>query len=238
MKFSILNLLLVLTTTASFIGLYASWSRNSKIVERYEADISEQDTEIAQLQAALKSLRQEAGFLTINDPTRIHAVKLRTTSRKTWSYRVYLPQGHSYYFATQINSLPSVDALPEVEAPPGPSTIKGLQGNSVTIGRDPGEYVVTLSINSIGENWNYRLNVRKSGNAGDGATGGSVISCAKGEWPHQLAFQAEGGVSNQINCSVDQECLLLDFRAMDESMKTSSDSKQGAILWIGLADNS
>ena len=124
MKFSILNLLLVLTTTASIIGLYASWRTNSRIVEHYEANLSKQETEIEQLQASLKSLRQEAGSLTIDDPTKLHALKLRTTSDKTWSYRVYLPQGNSYYFATKINDLPSEGTLPDVDTSPARSTIR------------------------------------------------------------------------------------------------------------------
>ena len=236
MKFSILNLLLVLTAAASVVGLYASWRTNSEIVERYEANISKQEAEIAQLQAELKSLRQEAGSLTIDDPKKIHAVRLRTTSEKTWSYRVYLPRGDNYYFAAQINSLPSAGTLPDVESPPEVSTIKGLPGNSVAIGRASGEHVVTLSINRDGKNWRYRLTVRKSGDSGAGAVGGSAINCTEEEWPNKAAWQAEGGVSNQAEFSVEQKCLLLDFRAPEKSNSSSGDAKQGAILWVGLAN--
>ena len=146
------------------------------MVARYEANVSRQKKEILQLQAALKSQRQEAGSLTIDEPTRIHAVKLLIRSEKTWSYRVYLPQDHSYYFATQINSLPAQGVLPDVEAPPGTRTIKLLRNNGVAIGCGPGEYVVTLSVARVGEDWNYRLRVRKSGEAAGGAVGGSAIT--------------------------------------------------------------
>lgn len=236
MKFSIFSLLLLVTAAASVLGLFASWRTNSGIVQQYESRVSKYELEIDELQAALKSLRQEAGFLTVEDPSKIHAVKQRTTLDNSWSYRVLLPEGRNYYLATQINSLPLDGEIPTVEHPPNSSTIKFLRTNSSAIGIGPGEYVVTLVVMLVEQDWVYRLKVRKAGDSEDGKTGGSVINMADGEWPNKPDWQASGGVSNQEEFAVDRDCLLLDFRAMKNSMTTSSKSTQGALLWLGTID--
>jgi len=236
MKFSILNLLLVLTAVAALLGMYVSRLANLRTIQRYELIVSELKARHAELNDQNRTLRQELGSLTITDLKQIHAIKLRTTARKTWSYRVYLPDGANYYFACQINSLPLEPVPPTVPNPPGTSTIGAIATNSVGIGAAPGEYVVTLSIHETNSQWAYKMNVRKTGTAGDGATGGSIINDADGKWPYIENWDSTGGVSNQVELTVDQSPLvLLDHRAMNGIVKSSRDSDQGAMLWVGIA---
>src|SRR5688500_3942876 len=44
----------------------------------------------------LIELRKEAGYLTIDDDARIHAVRLPTLEALEWRWRLYLPPGRSY----------------------------------------------------------------------------------------------------------------------------------------------
>ena len=132
--------------------------------------------------------------------------------------------------------MPLGGKLPSVADPPGTSTISALTTNSVGIGKGPGEYVVTLSVKKVDGDWRFQLDVRKSGDAGTGSSGGGLIEAADGKWPNTADWIASGGVSNQAEFSLDQQCLLLDFRAMSKSVTTSGASDQGALLWVALAD--
>lgn len=165
MKFSILNLLLVLTAIAVAIGLYCSRKASIEASARYEAVIAGLAADQSKLEIENKQLRQEVGALTITEPKKIHAIRLKSIQPRTWSYRVHLPKGRQYYFACQINSLPLTSVPPSVENPPGPSTIGSITENSTGIGRPAGEYIVTLSVNVADGKWKYRLDVRKAGNA-------------------------------------------------------------------------
>ena len=237
MKYSLVNLLLILTTAAAFAGLYGAWRSNSQTVARFQSKAEAYEQTISELRDALRKLKQETGQLTIEEKTNILAVKMQTDSERTWKYRVFLPEGHNYYFGSQINSLP-VDSklMPVANDPPGPRTIGILATNSVGVGVESGEFIVALSISKTNDDWRYRLQVNRAGEAGTGRTGGSVIQCEETEWPNASDWTARSGVNNQEAFSVDDGCLLLDFRAMPNSINESAKSKQGAILWVTATD--
>ncbi len=94
---------------------------------------------------------------------------------------------------------------------------------------------MTLSIHQNNAQWEYKLNVRKTADAGDGATGGSIIVDADDKWPNKENWNATGGVSNQVELPADKLPLaLLDYRAMNGNTKSSMDSDQGVMLWVGI----
>ncbi len=95
MKISILNLLMVLIAVAAIFGMYRSRQANLKTTQRFELLVAELKVKKrgTRLEGQNRILRQELGSLTITEPKQIHAVKLRSTASKTWSYRVYLPEG-------------------------------------------------------------------------------------------------------------------------------------------------
>ena len=99
MKFSLLNLFVALTAIAAIVGLYSARQANVEAARRYEKEIAELKADHEYVAAENKYLRQELGCLTITEPTKLHAVKVRTDQPKTWSYRVHLPEGRQYYFA-------------------------------------------------------------------------------------------------------------------------------------------
>ena len=226
MKFSVLNLLMILTAIAFAIGLYSSNRARAKLEAERETLLAEN-----------KALRTELGCLTINDPEKLHAINVRTEEARKWSYRVLLPEGRNYYFACQINALPLASAPPPVAKPPSPTTIRTLRTNSVAIGRSHGEYIVTLSIDLESGDWKYRMSVRKAGEAGDGVTGGSSINDVDGKWPEVRESVATGGVYNQREISLENSPLvLLDHRAMNDGVTVSNNSNQGCMLWVGAAN--
>ena len=90
---------MALTAIAAIVGLYSARQANVEAARRYEKEIAELKADHEYVAAENKYLRQELGCLTITEPTKLHAVKVRTDQPKTWSYRVHLPEGRQYYFA-------------------------------------------------------------------------------------------------------------------------------------------
>lgn len=221
---------------ASALGLVSARYEQQSTVQRYEAVVSELKANYAALENQNKELRQELGLLSMTDADRIYAVKLRTSSKHSWSYRVFLPEGATYFFACQINSLPLDQNPPVVASPPDSSTIATLAMNSMGIGCTSGEFVVTLAIEKIQSQWEYKLNVRKRGDAGDGATGGSRIVESDDQWPTSEGWSSTGGVTIQSSILSEQlPMVLLNHRSMTETMTSSDESSRGVMLWVGLS---
>lgn len=233
MKFSIFNLLLVVSVTAAIVGVYALRQANVELKKDHQAEVAKYEETVAELNRDIASMRQELGHLTIKERERVYAVRLRNTTANTWSYRVYLPEGRDYYIGAKINSLPLQGKFPSVDNPPGASTISTLADQSIGIGREPGNYLVTLSVKEERGQWHCRLNVRESGDPGDGSTGGFSISDTSGKWPATADWIAAGGVSFQRDFAADEPLLLLDFRAMSGKDQNSASSEHGAIVWVG-----
>ncbi|WP_157593896.1 hypothetical protein [Rubripirellula obstinata] len=234
MKFSILNLLLVITAAAALLALRFSHLERVELTQRHERVISAMKGELRALENEVAAMRQEIGMLTITDPAQIHAVKVPSSAALQWSYRVYLPKGSDYYFACQINSLPDDRDSLHRSNPPSINTIARTHRNGIGMGQPPGEYIVTLSIEQKNSEWTYRLNVRESGKAEDGSTGSGRINDANNKWPSTSDWVAVGGVTDQVRLSKDRSFLaLLDFRAMSETDTSSAGATQGAMLWVG-----
>lgn len=238
MKFSILNLLLVLTAAAAMLGLYRSRQALLETAQRYEFLVSELNAKHAELESQNRALRQELGCLTMIDPKKIHAVKLRTNAPGTWSYRVHLPEGANYYVACKINSLSLKQNLPAMTSRSPLGSFEFLGRNSEGTSVPAGEFVVTLKVfeDDDGE-WKFRLNVRTSGDAGNGNTATRRINDLVGKWPNVDSFNglATGGISNQRVFHEDAgPCVLLDLRALSDKVTSSADSDQGAMLWVGI----
>lgn len=213
MKISVLNLVLIIAVLASSIGTFGYM------------------LEMTHLKAELKSLRQEAGYLSVEDRTKIHAVRIQTFHENVWSYRIFLPTNQTYYLGTKFNSLSPNWKLPVVKKPPKPFSIVSIK-NGTVIGIKPGEYIVSLSIQKIENSWKYSLNIREPGSGGVGTTSIKTIACTQNEWPNTSFTLMESGVTDQENKTVDRKLVLLNLRAGIRSGIASSNSKQGALFWI------
>lgn len=239
----------MLTVIAAVFGIYSSRRANIEMARQYDTVIAELKADRDAIARENRKLNEELSCLTIIHPDKLHAVKVKTYEARTWSYRVYLPKGRQYYFACQVNSLPLANALPAVTNPPDPKSIGLIDKNSTAIGRPHGEYIVTLSVGLIENQWKYSMDVRKPDVASTGAVGTSVvkgpssststsvIDDVDGKWPLVQEEIVSGGVSDPREISLEKlPLVLLNFRAMNEGVTNSADSSQGCMLWVGTSN--
>ena len=224
-RVSLLTLMFLMTIVALSFGLYGAHENNRRLTGQSKV-----------IKAENAKIREENGFLTINDPTRIHAIALPEFRPLTWSYRVHLPPGRNYFVACKVNGLPLGGVFPKFGRPPGTSTISSGKGNAVAIGLAPAEYLITLAIfkNEQGD-WKCHLNCRSSNFVTDGkrkdATSGIGFS-AKDQWPSLQGSFSSGGVSKQMTVvAPDKPIVLLDGRAI-RGKGSSNKSTEGVLVWI------
>lgn len=246
LQFSLLNMLFVVTTLAAFVGLYSSWQTIRRLTEGHQ-----------QILAENKELRAEQGVLTIEDPTKVQAIRIADPRDDVWSYRVYLPPGHQYYLAGQANNLPLNRKPPRFGpgAPPGPSsTVSGRSdrgGTMIASGCSSGEHLVSIALsrNDRREKY-YRVNMTPTTPGSTGANIGQGIRDEPGKWPAveldspdrskmPLSFMLTG-VHDHTPTVVSTDSgsiVLLELRFMHDNITSSADSDEGLIVWIGVADD-
>jgi hypothetical protein len=61
---------------------------------------------LRQANESVKQLREEVGYLDIEDPTKVHVLALETTEPDTWRWRVYIPKGNTYAWRLASENLP------------------------------------------------------------------------------------------------------------------------------------
>jgi hypothetical protein len=125
-RFSLLTILLVMALVACGITIWQLWR------------------EVGPLRVEVRTLRGEVGRLSIDDPTKLHAIQVRQTDELVWKWRLWIPAGHSYVLHTVGGKVPH----------------EGFPPNSNT-----------LTISHTGETWvEYRI----AKNANDGHWWGMV----------------------------------------------------------------
>lgn len=62
--------------------------------------------ELAQARSELRRLRDEVGYLTIEDKTKFHAVALDSEEPNTWRWRLFVPQGNRYKWNIAAKDIP------------------------------------------------------------------------------------------------------------------------------------
>ena len=87
-RFSLLALLL----SAAFICLSVSHWNTSR--------------QLATVQLKLRQLRDEVGYLTVQDRTKFHAVALESSEPNTWQWRLFLPKGAKYKWNIACEAIP------------------------------------------------------------------------------------------------------------------------------------
>lgn len=236
MKFSqlsLLNILLLITTAGALFALYSSQQRNRQVVATLETTKAGMESEIKAHKAEAIKLREEFGFLTIEDKTKIHAIAVPFEQRSmTWTYRVYLPEGNDYFAACKINDLPMASEQPKIDfKTPGTTTIAGGY-NSCGIGISSGEYLITIAVILESNKYRYALSCKASKGSSNG-TGGSLIADAEDKWPMKThSFASQGVTQKQTIAPNAVPLILLDGRSFGEKSKSSNKSTEGIIAWI------
>jgi hypothetical protein len=107
--------------------------------------------QIAAASTEIRSLRNELGYLTIDDRDRIQVRQIKTLDRLTWKWRIFLPAGYSPAFSYSLDGIKR-EGLPErqscwFETPFGIETGPSL--NLTTPGKSlaqPTEFTFTVAI--------------------------------------------------------------------------------------------
>lgn len=255
-QFTLLNLLFLATTVAAVAGLYGSWQTILQQKADHATREAELLAELSPIREENAKLRAEQGALTIEDPDKVHAIQIVDPRDGVWSYRVYLPPGHSYYLAGQANNLPMNGEAPRYGPgpPPGLSMTKsGVsdRGGAMTAnGCSSGEHLVSIALtrNDQGKKI-FRVDMMPTTPGSDGANIGMGIREDPGKWPaveldppdrtRPSLGSMETGVPAQRQTirPVDAKPLvLLEKRFMHGDITSSADSDEGLIVWIGRAD--
>ncbi len=233
MQFTILNLLLLMTTAAFGFGLYHARQDNVSLAKENQA-----------LVAVNRRLKAERGGLTVEDKTKVYAIRVPEIRDNVWTYRVHFPEGDEFFVAAVVNNLPTGDygAMQLEGDPPNTSTIGSIRVDNawgVASGMQAGEYLITFALFEKEGKWHYRLKTNLvSGTIQGGMTAGSEIRAKEDEWPistEYLAASASGVAQKQQETDMKEPRVLLEYRRNKSGV--SSDSPCGAIVWIDRVSN-
>jgi hypothetical protein len=112
-RFSLLTILLLMALVACAITIWQLWR------------------EVGPLRAEVRRIRDEVGVLSIDDPSKIHAIQVRTDNELTWKWRIWLPENRAIVVRSSDGDVPW-EGFPD-------------GGGSIWI-RDPGEHVIEYRI--------------------------------------------------------------------------------------------
>ena len=90
-RFSLRTFFLVVTAVCFAVGLYVFGKRYIEI------------------QREVRKLRSEVGYLTIDDPSKVHVLAIDTGEPDTWRWRIFIPQGHRYSWHIAAENIPRDD---------------------------------------------------------------------------------------------------------------------------------
>jgi hypothetical protein len=155
-RFSLLTILLLFALVGCGLTIWQLWR------------------EVKPLRDEVRHLRNVAGFLTIDDPTRVHAIRAQTSEQDVWRWRVHIPEGGKFFLHVQPEKVP-LQGLPE-----RPYPLPGLPLKS-------GENSMELRLSPSAEKPN-QLDARLVWNGG-----GSV-----GNWPFTLEERDQNWIENDI----------------------------------------
>ncbi len=93
-RFSLLTLLLLLTIAAIVVTVWQLYA------------------ELGPLRGEVKRLRNEVGELSVDDKTKLHAIRVPTDAESTWKWRVWIPKGratvaHFHWGDISLTGLPN-----------------------------------------------------------------------------------------------------------------------------------
>jgi hypothetical protein len=148
-RFSLLTMLLIVTITGLALVVVLLWG------------------EVGPLREEVRRYRAEAGFLTIDDPSRLSGIQVRT-KEDGWKWRVYFPPGVNYKVYAYSGMIPAgVDAVQRNDLTsmnPGPGALSytfggPFEGETIIEARlveNVGKWTMEVSFDGMG--WsNLRL---------------------------------------------------------------------------------
>ena len=85
LRFSLRTLVVLTLLAAMVTGLVSMNSRNRELARRNESLTQEN-----------RRLRDELGELSIDDDTKLHAIRTSSGEGLEWAWRIWIPEGHEY----------------------------------------------------------------------------------------------------------------------------------------------
>lgn len=147
-------------------------------------------SDVVPLREEVHQLRNELGIFEIEDPSKIHAIRMETDDSSLSKFRVYLPEGARYHVNYAYSDIPE-EGVPSVD------------GTTTTAAIEPGGYVISLRKNtrpSIQEGMPRRgtMVLRVKPTDGQNMSSGSTDVGVHGNW---IAGDETGRISTRIVCT-------------------------------------
>jgi hypothetical protein len=200
LRFSLLTILLVTTIVGLAVVVVMQWR------------------EVIPLRTAVRKLRDEVGALSIEDPTKIHAIQVRTDEKLLWKWRVWIPEGE----------------IVDVHMLWGDVPRTGYPKSRTSSRLEPGENWLTLKVvrDSANGIWMAELNRR-----GGGVSQSIPDEAAWFDWGGSVWFDGEGvGHSTRAETGHDRDFVLLRTRAAREAdlvnRRPPDRPLPGFIVWL------
>jgi hypothetical protein len=115
-------------------------------------DVALQWHELRPLRADNRRMRDELGYLNIDDPTKAYAIQLKNLGDEPWKWRIYLPPGGKYQLCCfKGHPLPAAMGLQERN---WSAAVKAQGGGVVNMGSGlEGEFMVEARLEKKGRLW-------------------------------------------------------------------------------------
>ena len=193
LRFSLLTLLLVMAIVALSITVAMLY------------------VELGPLRKEVAELRTEVGRLNIEDPTKLHVMRVESDNDLEWKWRIWIPEGASYRLRSSGGSVPK-QGFP-------------TDGGTMYL-REPGEHVIRYVIrrNPRDDQWYGRLQTEI----------GSVGSDQQPwvEWASMSARSAGPGSATQ-SFDADQRVEIIRHRVSQaKSSEDIDDPAAGFLIWL------
>jgi hypothetical protein len=192
-RFSLLTALMLMTIMGLLITVAKLWR------------------EVGPLRADVLRLRNEVGSLTIDDATKPHAIRVRTSDDFTWKWRISIPQGREYVLKCACESIPKQGFPAE-------------QG-SITLS-EPGEVWIEyrIAFDPQSKTWQDRL-----------STPSAYLGSSQQDWvtwPSKTT--ASEGVAYKTESHEPGKIILLDRERVSQASSSQNieDPAAGFMIWL------
>jgi hypothetical protein len=192
-RFSLLTTLLLMALVACAITIWQLWR------------------EVGPLRAEVRRLRDEVGAISIDDPTKLHAIQVETNDELLWKWRVWLPENRAYVVRCLGETVPK-EGFPKA-------------GGSIWL-REPGEHVIAYRIQRAPQNsqWYGQLETRTA------SVGKDLQPWI--EWSRKTS--TSGGVGKSTHASDPAQRLELIRHRVSQNSDSSKieDPAAGFMIWL------
>lgn len=189
-------------------------------------------SQLQQTKKDLRKLRDETGELSVDDPSKFHAIALDADEPNTWRWRLYTPKGHRYFWNITCGEIPA-DGVPS----PGPHVISGHSNEPFW--EHDNEVLVTVKLRPVSdEEWTLSVESRIGGGSMPQMYGAQAKVAAD-----KIRWMSDSCINGQVRGDRGTEVLdphgpiiLLQRRACerqpDGSYKPSEKPMPGFVVWL------